>query len=259
MDKPEEIFSDNHILILDKPAGMPTQSDDPQIMNLQTWGQQYLKQKLNKPGNVFLHPIHRLDKPVRGLVIFAKTSKALSRLNEQIKEGKVKKTYHALVEGTLKEPSGTLTHYLRHDEHRAVICSKEDPLGKKAILEYRLIKPVPHGSLVEITLLTGRYHQIRAQFSAISHPSSAIASITVKLPTAMMRLLSSTTALNLSIPSPVSSSNFFLKNKFSYKTVELFLDFFLLRRIPSRKRRAMIRPMSAARIATALISTKACT
>lgn len=170
MDKPEEIFSDNHILILDKPAGMPTQSDDPQIMSLQTWGQHYLKQKLNKPGNVFLHPIHRLDKPVRGLVIFAKTSKALSRLNEQIKEGTVKKTYRALVEGTLKEPSGTLVHYLRHDEHRAVVCSQQDPLGKKAILEYRLIKTVPHGSLVEITLLTGRYHQIRAQFSAISHP-----------------------------------------------------------------------------------------
>lgn len=170
MDRPQEIFSDNHLLILDKPGGMPTQSEDPKVESLQTWGQLYLKKKLNKPGNVFLHPIHRLDKPVRGLVIFAKTSKALSRLNEQVKQGKLKKIYHALVEGKLEKKQDALTHYLRHEEHRAVLSSKEDPEAKKAILEYRVLKENLDTTLVEILLHTGRYHQIRAQFSAICHP-----------------------------------------------------------------------------------------
>ncbi len=119
---------------------------------------------------MFLEPIHRLDKPVSGIVLFARTSKALSRLQAQMRDKKISKTYLALVEGTLPSFEGTLEHYLIHGSHRASVVSSSNPEGKGAILHYRVVQSDDKTSLVEIFLETGRYHQIRAQLSAIGCP-----------------------------------------------------------------------------------------
>jgi len=153
------IFCDNHLLVLDKPAGIATQPDFHEL------AKNYIKEAFNKPGKVFLEPIHRLDKPVGGLVLFARTSKALSRMNEAMREKKLKKIYRARVEGIVEE-TGTLKHFLTHGEYRALI----DPNGKEAILHFERLEIFGDNSHVEIELETGRYHQIRAQFSAIGHP-----------------------------------------------------------------------------------------
>lgn len=154
-----EIFSDNHVLVLEKPAGISTQPEFHEMAKA------YIKEKHQKPGNVFLEPIHRLDKPVSGMVLFARTSKALKRLNGFMRERQIKKKYLAWVEGNI-EAEGTLTHTLSHGNFRALV----DKEGKLAVLHYRLLEKKRGNSLVEIDLETGRYHQIRAQFSAIGHP-----------------------------------------------------------------------------------------
>lgn len=154
------VYSDNHLLVVEKPAEMATQPDLTELAKA------WVKKKYNKPGNVYLHPVHRLDKAVSGLVLFARTSKALSRLQEMMRERRIKKTYHALVEGKLSEDQGKLVHHLIHGSFRAEV-SKE---GKESILEYRVLKHQQGVSLLEINLITGRYHQIRAQLSAIGHP-----------------------------------------------------------------------------------------
>jgi 23S rRNA pseudouridine1911/1915/1917 synthase len=159
LDKENIIFCDNHILVVEKPAGMATQPD------LVDWAKSWVKEEFKKPGNVFLEPAHRLDKPVSGLVLFARTSKALSRLQAMMRERSIRKTYVALVEGKLSQ-QGTLKHHLVHDEYRARIS----PEGKEAVLHYRVLETKGNLNLVEVVLETGRYHQIRAQFSAIKCP-----------------------------------------------------------------------------------------
>ena len=126
----------------------------------------WVKKKYNKPGNVFLHPVHRLDKAVSGLVLFARTSKALSRLQEMMRERKITKIYHALVDGELPSEQGRLVHHLIHGSFRAEV-SRE---GKESILDYQVLKREKGATLLEINLITGRYHQIRAQLSAIGCP-----------------------------------------------------------------------------------------
>lgn len=160
------LFEDNHLLAINKPAGLLTQPNETSAPDLETLAKAYLKEKYQKKGNVFLHPIHRLDKPVSGIVLFARTSKALSRLNAQMRGRTIEKTYTALIEGCPPQETATLEHILAHSSHRAHIS----PKGKPAHLTYRLLKTYPTTSLVEITLRTGRYHQIRAQFSHIGHP-----------------------------------------------------------------------------------------
>ena len=155
---------DNHVLVAIKPHEMATQPDFVEVVK------GYVKRKYNKPGNVFLEPIHRLDKPASGLVLFARTSKALSRLQEQMREREIEKIYHAWVEGAPPKPKGELRHLLIHGSHRAEISPPGNKGGKEAILEYEVIKKEKHRSLLRIHLLTGRYHQIRAQFSAIGCP-----------------------------------------------------------------------------------------
>jgi 23S rRNA pseudouridine1911/1915/1917 synthase len=125
-----------------------------------------VKKEFNKPGNVFLEPIHRLDKPVSGLVLFARTSKALSRLQEEMRERQMEKIYHAWVEDGPKDDHGTLKHHLIHGSHRAEIS----PNGKEAILDYEVIKREKNRTELRIKLHTGRYHQIRAQMAAIGCP-----------------------------------------------------------------------------------------
>lgn len=159
------LYEDNHLLAVNKPAGMLTQPTEQDSNALETHTKQWIKEKYQKPGNVFLGVVHRLDKPVSGIVLFAKTSKALSRLNSAMRAREMKKTYRALVEGVLHE-DGTLEHYLSHDDYQA----KEDPAGKLARLSYKIVKAHADSTEVSIELETGRYHQIRAQFAASGHP-----------------------------------------------------------------------------------------
>jgi 23S rRNA pseudouridine1911/1915/1917 synthase len=164
------IFCDNHLLIVSKPAGISTQPHRAKEDNLLDQAKTWLRKQFQKSGKVFLEPIHRLDKPVSGLVLFARTSKALSRLQEMMRQYKIEKTYFAWIEGTLPQEKGTLEHYLFHDEHRARVVDKSYPESKLARLHFLQIDQLKTKSLVEIHLETGRYHQIRAQFAAISCP-----------------------------------------------------------------------------------------
>lgn len=166
----EVIFCDNHILVVAKPAGMSTQPHDGVERNLTDLAKAWVKKEYKKPGNVFLEPIHRLDKPVSGLVLFARTSKALSRLQEMMRQRHIHKTYFAWVEGVLPDAQGTLEHYLVHDEHKARVVNSTHSEGKLARLHYTLKEKKGERCFVEIALETGRYHQIRAQFSSIGCP-----------------------------------------------------------------------------------------
>lgn len=158
------LYEDNHLLIALKPAGLPTQPEYIERLK------KILKEKYHKSGNVFLEPIHRLDKPVSGLVLCAKTSKALSRLQAMMRERKIQKRYVALLTGQLPAAEGELEHFLIHDSHYARVVPPTHPEAKQALLRYRLLETKQEKKLVEIELLTGRYHQIRAQFAAIGCP-----------------------------------------------------------------------------------------
>ncbi|OGN63884.1 MAG: hypothetical protein A3E80_03210 [Chlamydiae bacterium RIFCSPHIGHO2_12_FULL_49_9] len=164
------IFSDNHLLVASKPAGLLTQPDDSGAPSLEEISKAWVKAKFNKPGNVFLHCIHRLDKPVSGLVLFARTSKALSRLGEQMKEQRIQRVYIAEVEGILAKKEGRLDHYLIHGDKKAIVAKPTDSGAKHARLIYQVIRALEHSTLVSIELETGRYHQIRAQFGASGYP-----------------------------------------------------------------------------------------
>jgi 23S rRNA pseudouridine1911/1915/1917 synthase len=152
-------YVDNHLLVGIKPAGVETQPDFEEIMK------EAVKKKFHKPGKVFLHAVHRLDKPVSGLVLFARTTKALSRLNELMRNRSIVKGYKAIIEGKMPAPSGELIHYLVHGDYRAELSVKGDPRAKEAVLTY-----VQKGKEVFIDLKTGRYHQIRAQLAAVGCP-----------------------------------------------------------------------------------------
>ncbi|VHO00908.1 RNA pseudouridine synthase [Candidatus Rhabdochlamydia sp. T3358] len=165
------IFSDNHVLVVMKPAGLSTQPHYPIKDNLTDLAKAWVKKEYKKPGEVYLECIHRLDKPVSGLVLFARTSKALTRLQQSMREKQMSKTYFAWVETsenlkTLKQ----LEHTLTHVNHRAKIVKSNHIQGKLAQLEYSIIAEKGDFSLVKIKLHTGRYHQIRVQFSAIGSP-----------------------------------------------------------------------------------------
>ncbi|MCC5832697.1 MAG: RluA family pseudouridine synthase [Chlamydiales bacterium] len=161
---PEIIYCDNHLLLLNKPAGLLTQPNQTSSDSLEAFGKRYLKERFKKPGNVFLEAVHRLDRPVSGIVLFARTSKALSRLHEAQRQGLFCKGYLALAEGELA--SGEWIDYLRHDSNRAVV----DPNGKRCRLTYQAVTKIGACTLVKIFLETGRYHQIRAQFAHRGHP-----------------------------------------------------------------------------------------
>jgi len=164
------VFCDNHLVIAEKPAGLLTQPDASGTPSLEGFVKQWVKKEYNKPGDAFIHCIHRLDRPVSGLVLFARTSKALSRLNEQSRQMEIQRIYVAEVEGILPVKEGKLDHYLIHGDHKALVGKEEDPEAKHARLTYQVLHFLAHTTLVRIELETGRYHQIRAQFGAISHP-----------------------------------------------------------------------------------------
>lgn len=170
-DKIEILYEDNHVLVVVKPPNMLTQGDRTGDEDLLAVLKEDLKARYNKPGNVYLGLIHRLDRPVGGAMVFAKTSKAASRLSDQIRRREFGKSYLAVVYGIPEPMSGTLTHYLDKDENtntvRIVNSSDE---GKKAVLDYSAIDSKEGLSLVSVRLHTGRPHQIRVQLSAIGHP-----------------------------------------------------------------------------------------
>ena len=167
------LYEDNHIIVVNKQSGEIVQGDKTGDTPLSDIVKTYLKEKYNKPGNVFLGVVHRLDRPVSGVVLFAKTSKALPRLNKLFAEHeKVKKTYWAIVGNKPPQESGTLTHWLTRNEktNTAKAYDREVPNSKKAILDYRLIAASQRYFLLEIQLHTGRHHQIRCQLAKIGLP-----------------------------------------------------------------------------------------
>ncbi len=164
------VFSDNHLLVVLKPAGLSTQPHEEGHDNLTDRAKAWVKVEYNKPGKVFLEPVHRLDKPVSGLVLFARTSKALSRLQELMRTFQIQKTYYAFVEGALPEKEGMLEHFLVHDDYKARVVNSCHKEGKRALLHYKVVSQNKGYAFVEIVLMTGRYHQIRAQFSALGCP-----------------------------------------------------------------------------------------
>jgi 23S rRNA pseudouridine1911/1915/1917 synthase len=166
------LYEDNHLLAVEKPAGLLIQGDKTGDPTLLEQAKAWLKIKYNKRGEVYLGLVHRLDRPVAGVVIFAKTSKAAKRLCAQFQERTVNKIYRAVVEGIPDEPSGTLFHYLLKDEEtgRAKLFAKQVPGSKPAELQYRALKSVADKAEIEVRLITGRSHQIRAQLSRIGFP-----------------------------------------------------------------------------------------
>lgn len=164
------LFEDNHLLVLNKPAGLLTQPSGTEQDSLEQQAKAWIKAVYHKPGNVFLEAIHRLDKPVSGVVVFGKTSKALSRLNASMRTKEVRKIYWAWVEGSLLLDEGSLHHYLLHDDFHAKVVDANHPGGKLASLTYRVLQRKKGRTLLEIELATGRYHQIRLQLAALGHP-----------------------------------------------------------------------------------------
>lgn len=161
------IYEDNHLLVVEKPINIPVQEDSTKDENLLDILKDYIKEKYNKPGNVYLGLVHRLDRPVGGIMVFARTSKAASRLSEQIRNKTFKKIYNAVVIGNIND-KGTLKDKLLKDEKNNIVTVDEK--GKEAILNYNKISNKDNMSLVEINLETGRSHQIRVQFSHYGYP-----------------------------------------------------------------------------------------
>lgn len=166
------LYEDNHIIIVYKEVGEIVQGDKTGDKPLSETVKEWIKAKYNKPGNVFLGVVHRLDRPVAGLVIFGRTSKATSRLNKMFRDGDVHKIYWAIVQGCPKEPQAELVNWIVRNEkmNKSFAYDREVPNSKKAILTYKLIGKGDNYSLLEINLKTGRHHQIRCQLSHIGLP-----------------------------------------------------------------------------------------
>ena len=167
------IYEDNHIIIVEKVPNIPSQADKTGDIDMLTLVKKYLKEKYNKPGNVYLGLVHRLDRPVGGIMVFAKTSKAAARLSNQVRERILKKKYLAVVDGKIEKQTGILEDYLYKDERHNIskVVKKEKKNAKLAKLDYEVIKynEVKDLSLVKVNLHTGRHHQIRVQLSHFGH------------------------------------------------------------------------------------------
>jgi len=163
----EILYADNHLVVVNKPSGIPTESkEEPDLEALVA---AWIKEKYEKKGAVFVKAVHRLDKPASGIVLLAKTSKALTRLHESFQKREVEKTYLAVVEGAVEE-EGIFEDCLLREEYISRVTNPGNALGKEASLSYKLQRKIKGNSLVEVDLHTGRYHQIRVQFSSRGHP-----------------------------------------------------------------------------------------
>lgn len=173
MDKLNVIYEDNHIIVVEKKPNIPSQSDKTEDIDMLSIVKQYIKEKYNKPGNVYVGLIHRLDRPVGGIMVFAKTSKAAARLSEQIRNKDFGKEYLAVVDGKVEKEKGTLQDYLYKDQRNNIskVVNKEKKNSKFAELDYEVLKynEVKDLTLLTIQLHTGRHHQIRVQLSHFGH------------------------------------------------------------------------------------------
>lgn len=161
------IYEDNHIIVVEKESGILSQGDNSQDIDMLTIVKKYIKEKYDKKGNVFLGLVHRLDTVTSGIMIFAKTSKSASRLSEQIRDKKIKKTYLAVIEENMEKKEGKFQDYLIKDSKKNIVSiTKDENKGKNSILMYKVLNTKNGKSLVEVELLTGRSHQIRVQFSS---------------------------------------------------------------------------------------------
>ena len=168
----EVVYEDNHIIIVNKAPGEIVQGDKTGDTPLSEIIKEWLKKKYNKPGNVFCGVVHRIDRPVSGLVIFAKTSKALARLNDMLRNNQIHKTYWALVEGHPQQSEATLECFMKSDGrmNKSFPCKPSDKDAKKAVLKYNIVARGDRYSILEVNLITGRKHQIRMQLSQTGHP-----------------------------------------------------------------------------------------
>lgn len=173
MQKLKVIYEDNHIIVVEKPVNIPAQSDKTGDMDLLTMIKDYIKEKYNKPGNVYVGLVHRLDRPVGGVMVYAKTSKAASRLSEQVRNKTMTKKYLAIVDGKMEKDEDILEDYLLKNERTNLskVVSKESKNAKYAKLEYKVLKydEEINLSVLEVKLYTGRHHQIRVQLSSRNH------------------------------------------------------------------------------------------
>ncbi len=173
MDKLNVIYEDNQIIVVEKEPNIPSQSDKSGDVDMLTLVKQYIKEKYNKPGEVYIGLVHRLDRPVGGVMCFARTSKAASRLSEQVRNKTLKKIYIAVVDGRIEEKKGVLEDYLYKDERHNIskVVSKEKKNARLAKLEYEVLNYDEKRNLttVKIKLHTGRHHQIRVQFANFGH------------------------------------------------------------------------------------------
>ena len=165
----EVLYEDNHVIVVHKPANILSQGDITGDKDLLTVIKEYVKEKYHKPGNVYIGLVHRLDRPVEGVMVFARSSKAASRLNEQIKKNEFNKHYLAIINGIIPEKKGEFRDYLlKKDDGTTIVTDSKQ--GKESILEYEVLKEKDNLSLVRIKLITGRHHQIRVQFASRGYP-----------------------------------------------------------------------------------------
>ena len=171
MNKLRVLYEDNHVIVVVKEKNVLSQADNTHDIDMLTIIKKYLKEKYNKPGNVYLGLVHRLDRPVSGIMVFAKTSKAASRLSDQVRKKEIKKTYMAVVKGIIKKDEDTFVDYLlKLDNGNTIVTTKDK--GKESVLTYKVLKRnyEKNETLVSIDLKTGRHHQIRVQFASRGYP-----------------------------------------------------------------------------------------
>lgn len=208
------IYEDNHLLVVEKEPNIPVQADDSKDDDLLTILKRYLKQKYNKPGNVYLGLVHRLDRPVGGVMVFAKTSKAASRLSEQVRTHKFEKIYYAVLEGIIEPKTAILKDKLLKDPKTNI--TKVDKNGKDAELAYEVISYKDNLSLVKVNLKTGRSHQIRVQFSSRNYPLYGDQKYNKKAEKAQIALYATELSFYHPITNEKISFNINLPNKYPF-------------------------------------------